>query len=75
VAQQPRRLVAVGDAELAARTVAVGVDGGLRHPELAGDLLRAEMLVDQPQAFSLTGSEELDRVFADSRTVRHGQSS
>jgi hypothetical protein len=75
VAQEPRRLVAVGHAELAARTVAIGVDGGLRHPELAGDLLGAEMLIDQPQALALTGGEELDRVFADGRTVRHGRSS
>jgi hypothetical protein len=75
VAQQAGRLVAVGHAELAARPVAVGVDGGLRHPELAGDLLRAEMLVDQPQALALTRGEELDRVFADGRTVRHGRSS
>jgi hypothetical protein len=33
------------------------------------------MLIDQPQALALAGGEELDRVFADGRTVRHGRSS
>jgi hypothetical protein len=33
------------------------------------------MLIDQPQALALTGREQLDRVFADGRAVRHGRSS
>jgi hypothetical protein len=73
--QQTGGLVAVRHAELAPRPVAVGVDGRLRHAELAGDLLRAEVLIDQPQAFALAGGQELDRIFADDRAVRHGPSS
>jgi len=46
-------LEAVVDAELAARPIAIGVDGGLRHSQLAGDLLGAEMLVDKTQAIAL----------------------
>jgi hypothetical protein len=33
------------------------------------------MLIDQPQAFALTRGEQLDRVFGDGRTVRHGRAS
>jgi hypothetical protein len=72
VTQQPRGLVAVRHAELAAGPVAVGVDGRLRHAQLAGDFLRAQVLIDQPQAFALARREQLDRIFADDRAVRHG---
>jgi hypothetical protein len=36
---EPGGGVAILDAELAARAVAIGVDGSLRHTELARDLL------------------------------------
>jgi hypothetical protein len=58
--QQTRGLVAVVDPELAARAIAVGVDRGLRHTQLAGDLLRAHVLVDQPQAIALARGEQFD---------------
>jgi hypothetical protein len=61
-AQDAGGLEAVVDAELAARAVAVGVDGRLRHAEFAGDLLGAEMLVDQPQAITLTRCQHVDSV-------------
>ena len=46
--------IAVVDAELAPRAVAVGVHRGLGHAELTGDLLGRQMLVHEPQAFALT---------------------
>jgi hypothetical protein len=39
LARHPRGGVAILDAQLAARPVAIGVDRGLRHAEFAGDLL------------------------------------
>jgi hypothetical protein len=59
-AQQAGGFVAVVHPELAAGAVAIGVDGGLRHPELAGDLLGAEMLVHEAQAFSFALGQQLD---------------
>ena len=46
-------LIPVVSAQLASCTIAIGVDRGFRHPKLAGDLLRAEMAINQPQAFAL----------------------
>ena len=60
-AQQARGFVAVGHAEFAPGAVAIGVDGGLGELQLAGDLLGAEVLVDQAQAVALTLREQLDR--------------
>jgi len=40
LARQPRRGEAVLDAQLAPRAIAIGVDRGFRHAQLAGDLLR-----------------------------------
>ena len=57
-----RRRVAIVDAQLAPRAVAVGVHRGLGHAELAGDLLGRQMLVHKPQAFALTDGEEVDRI-------------
>jgi hypothetical protein len=54
--------IAILDAELAPRAVAIGVDRGLRHAEFAGDLFGAEMLVDQPQAITLTRCQHVDSV-------------
>jgi hypothetical protein len=53
-------LIAVADAELLAGAVAVGVDRGLGHAKLTGDLLGAEMLVDQTQAFPLALCQKVD---------------
>ncbi|MFA5601627.1 MAG: hypothetical protein WDA06_13610, partial [Phenylobacterium sp.] len=64
--EQAGRLVAVADAELAAGPVAIGVDGGLRHPQFARDLLGRKVLVDEAQAFALSRRQELDL-----RILRH----
>lgn len=69
--QQARGGVAIVDAQLAARTVAIGVDRGLGHAELAGDLFRGEMLVDQPQALPLAGRQKVERVVVDVRSRIH----
>jgi hypothetical protein len=61
LAQEARRLVAIIHAELAAGAIAVGVHRGLGELQLAGDLLGAEVLVDQAQAVTLTLREQLDR--------------
>lgn len=74
-AQQAGGLVAVGDAELAAGPVAVGVDRGFRHAELAGDLLGAQMLVDEAQAFALALRKQLDGILGDVGAWRHGKMS
>lgn len=57
--------VAVFDAELAPRAVAVGVHRGLGHAELAGDLLGRQMLIDQPQTIALPGRQQPNRIFGD----------
>ena len=66
------RGVAVLDAELAAGAVAIGVDRSLGHAELAGDLLRGQMLIDKPQAFALTRREQSHRIFGDDVPCAHG---
>ena len=63
--QEPGGVIAVGDAELAARTVAIGVDRGLGHPQFAGDLLGAEVPVDQTQALPLARSQQFDLLVHD----------
>src|SRR6185312_9172205 len=63
--------VAVLDAELAARAVAVGVHRGLGHAELAGDLFGRQVLIDQPQAIALTWCEQSHRVFGDDVPCAH----
>lgn len=50
--------VAILDAELSPRPVAIGVHRGLGHAEFAGDLFGRKMLVDQPQALALTRGEQ-----------------
>jgi hypothetical protein len=70
-AQQTRRLVAVGNAELAPRAVAIGVDRGLGHAELAGDLLGAEVLVDEAQAFPFALRQQLYGLAHDVGSHRH----
>jgi hypothetical protein len=71
VAQQTGGFVAVVDAKFATGAVAVGVDRRLGHAELAGDFLRAEMLVDEAQAFAFALGQQLDRITRKVRTRRH----
>jgi len=73
VAQQTGGFVAVVDAKFATGAVAVGVDRRLGHAELAGDFLRAEVLVHESQAFALTLGEQLDRVLNDRQTRCHDE--
>lgn len=62
LAEDARRLEAVIDAQLAAGAVAIGVDGRLGHAQFAGDLLGAEMLVDEAQAITLSRSQHIGNV-------------
>jgi hypothetical protein len=63
--------VAVLDAELAAGAVAIGVDRCLGHAELAGDLLRREVLIDQPQTLAFAWGEQTHRIFDDDVPCAH----
>jgi hypothetical protein len=72
LAGQPGGGVAVLHAQLAARAVAIGVHRGLRHAEFARDLFRRQMLIDQPQAFTLTRREQSHRVISDDVACAHG---
>ena len=67
--------IAVLHAELAAGAVAIGVDGSLRHAEFAGDLLRRQMLIDEPQAFTFARREQAHRIFGDDVAGAHVDSS
>ena len=67
--------VAILDAQLAARAVAIGVHRGLGHAEFAGDLLGRKMLIDQPQAFALTRREQPHLFFGHGVTRSHSASS
>jgi hypothetical protein len=71
LAGQARGGIAVVDAKLLARAVAVGVHRGFGHPQLAGDLLGRQMLVDQTQAFPLPGGEQADRIDGRGRARWH----
>jgi len=70
-ARQTRRGVAILDAELAPRTVAIGVDRCFRHAQFAGDLLGRKMLIDQPQAFALTRREQPNLFFGNGFACAH----
>jgi len=67
--------VAVLDAQLAPRAVAIGVDRGLGHAELAGDLLGGQVLVHQTQAFALALCEQSHRIFGNDAPCGHGDAS
>ena len=75
LARQARGGVAILHAQLAAGAVAIGVDGSLRHAEFAGDLLRRQMLIDEPQAFTLARREQAHRIFDDDVACSHSDSS
>jgi len=70
--QQARGGVAVVDPQALARLVQVGVDGVLGDAELASDLLGAQVLIDQSQAFALAGGEQFQRLFRHGRRLGHG---
>ena len=75
LAGEPGGGVAILDAELAARAVAVGVHRGLGHAEFAGDLLRRKMLIDEPQAFALARRKQPHRIFGNDVPCAHSVSS
>ena len=75
LARQARGGIAILDAQLAARAVAVGIDGSLRHAEFARDLLRGQVLIDQPQAFAFARREQPHRIFGDDVSCSHGPAS
>lgn len=60
-AQQPGRVTAAGDAQPSPGLVEVAVDGVLRNPQAAGDLLGVQVLGDQPETLPLTRGQALDR--------------
>jgi hypothetical protein len=64
--------VAVYDAELAPGAVAIGVHRRFRHAELARNLLRGQVLVDEAQAFTLSRCEQSHRIFGDDVPWAHG---
>ncbi|HEX3886595.1 MAG TPA: hypothetical protein VHW05_03780 [Phenylobacterium sp.] len=68
---QARGGVAILHAQLAPRAVAIGVDGRLRHAELAGDLLGRQVLIDQPQAFTFAGGQQPHWIFGDDIACAH----
>lgn len=53
-------MIAVGDAQLAPRAVAIGVHRSLGHAQFAGDLFGAEMLIHQAQTIALALCQQLD---------------
>jgi hypothetical protein len=71
LARQARGGVAILDAQLASRAVAIGVDRGLRHAEFSGDLLRRQMLVDKAKAFALARGQQPHGIFSDDVARSH----
>ena len=67
--------VAILDAQLAPRPVAIGIHRGLGHAEFAGDLLGRKMLIDQPQAFALTRGEQSHLFFGNGVARSHSADS
>ena len=71
--EQAGGFVAVVHAQPLARLVEVGVDGVLGDAELAADLLGAQVLLDQAQAFTLARGQELDGLAGRLAGLAHGQ--
>ena len=65
--------IAVLDAQLAPRAVAIGVDRRLRHAEFTGDLFGRKVLVDQPQAFALARREKPHQIIGDDVARSHAR--
>lgn len=53
-------MIAIGDPQLAPRAVAIGVDRRLGHAQFTGDLLGAEMLIDEAQTIAFALRQQLD---------------
>lgn len=64
-------LVAVAGAQLLARAVAIGVDRGLGHAKFAGDLLRTQVAIDQPQAVPLPLGQPLNKILTHLLRLAH----
>jgi hypothetical protein len=75
LAGEARRGVAVLDAELTPRAVAVGVHRSLGHAKFAGDLLRRQMLIHQAQAFAFARCEQPHRILGNDDACDHSESS
>ena len=75
LAREARGGVAVLDAQLAPRAVAIGVHRSLGHAQFAGDLLGRQMLVHQAQAFALPGRQQPHQIFGDDVARAHGGAS
>lgn len=59
--QEPRRSKPIGRTEPSASLVEVSVHRVLGKPEAAADLLGAEMVIDQSQAFALARGQAAER--------------
>jgi hypothetical protein len=66
--------VAILNAELAPRAIAIGVDRRLGHAKLTGDLFGGQVLIDQPQAFALTRRKKRRWIVGDIRSCAHNES-
>jgi hypothetical protein len=73
--QEAGRLVPVVHAELASGAVAIGVHRRLRHPQLSSDLLRAQVLIDEAQAFAFALRQQLDGARHGVGPCGHGETS
>ena len=62
VGQPSGGLIAVAGAQLAPGAVAIGVDRGLGHAQLTGDLFGAEVPIDQPQALAFARRQTFDKI-------------
>ena len=62
---------AILDAQFAARAVAIGINRGLRHAQLAGDLFGRQVLVDEAQAVAFALREQPHRICDDLNSCAH----
>jgi len=69
--QQAGRLVAVLRAQALASLIHMCVDSVFRDSQLSADLLGAEMLMNQPEAFALSRRQEFDRLSVSLRPPTH----
>jgi hypothetical protein len=75
LAGEAGRGVAILDAELAPRAVAVGVHRSLGHAKFAGDLFGRQMLIHQAQAFAFAWREQPHRILGNDDACDHSASS
>jgi hypothetical protein len=74
LAREARGRIAIVYAELAPRPVAIGVDRGLGHAKLTGDLLGRKMLIDKTQAFTLARRKKAGWIVNGIRSCAHSPS-